>query len=69
MRLIDADIIVTELLYDDEHEEHYTERMTIAESLDRFTEQGCPRIIRTKQIKYYDEEEQVWKIGEVIVDE
>lgn len=26
---------------------------------------GC----KTKQIKYYDEEESVWKIGEVIVDE
>jgi hypothetical protein len=23
--------------------------------------------IKTKQVKYYDEEEQVWKIGEVIV--
>ena len=25
--------------------------------------------ITTKQIKYYDEDENVWKIGEVIVDE
>jgi len=25
--------------------------------------------IETKQVKYYDEEDQVWKIGEVIVDE
>ena len=25
--------------------------------------------IKTKQIKYYDEDENVWKIGEVIVDE
>ena len=25
--------------------------------------------IRTKQIKYYDEDEKVWTIGEVIVDE
>ena len=25
--------------------------------------------ITTKQIKYYDEEEQVWKVGSVIVDE
>lgn len=25
--------------------------------------------IKTKQIKYYDDEEQVWKVGEVIVDE
>lgn len=26
-------------------------------------------IIKTKQAKYYDEDEKVWKIGEVIVDE
>ena len=25
--------------------------------------------IKTKQIKYYDEDEQVWKVGSVIVDE
>ena len=25
--------------------------------------------IKTKQIKYYDEDEHVWKIGSVIVDE
>ena len=25
--------------------------------------------IKTKQVKYYDDDEQVWKIGEVIIDE
>ena len=25
--------------------------------------------IKTKQFKYYDEDEQVWKVGSVIVDE
>ena len=25
--------------------------------------------IKTKQVKYYDEDESVWKIGEVIIDE
>jgi hypothetical protein len=25
--------------------------------------------IKTKQVKYYDDEEQVWKVGSVIVDE
>ena len=25
--------------------------------------------IKTKQIKYYDDDENVWKVGEVIVDE
>lgn len=39
---IDADTMVTVMLYDEEHEEYYTERMTIAECLDRYTEEGCP---------------------------
>ena len=43
MRPIDADIVVTVMLYDDEHEEFRTERMTIAEYLDRYTEEGCPQ--------------------------
>ena len=42
MRPIDADLMVTVMLYDDEHEEYHTERMTIAECLDRYTEEGCP---------------------------
>lgn len=25
--------------------------------------------VQTKQVKYYDEDENVWKIGEVIIDE
>ena len=41
-RYIDADEYVTVLLYDDEREEEYTERMTIAEALDHFTDEGCP---------------------------
>ena len=39
MQLIDADIYVTVRLYDDEHEEYRDERMTIAECLDRFTDE------------------------------
>jgi hypothetical protein len=41
-RWIDADICVTVNLYDDEHEEYRDERMTIADCLDRFTDEGCP---------------------------
>lgn len=26
-------------------------------------------VIKTKQVKYFDEDENVWKVGEVIVDE
>ena len=42
MKLIDADLMVTVMLYDEERENYYTERMTIAECLDRYTEEGCP---------------------------
>lgn len=41
-RWINADIYVTATLYDDEHEEYRDERTTIAECLDRFTDEGCP---------------------------
>lgn len=44
-RLIDADAFVTVQLYDDEHEEEYEERMTIAEAIDRYTSEGCPPTI------------------------
>ena len=44
-----------------------------AQSFDDMTEWGkaiaeAPTI-KTKQVKYYDEDESVWKIGSVIVDE
>lgn len=39
---INADTVVTVMLYDEEHEEYHTERMTIAECLSRYTEEGCP---------------------------
>lgn len=42
MKLIDADREVTVLLFDAEHEEGFTKRMTIADALDALTEEGCP---------------------------
>ena len=42
MKLIDADREVAVLLFDAEHEEEYTKRMTIADMLDSLTEEGCP---------------------------
>ena len=42
MKLIDADVMVNVMLFNPEQEEHYTERMTIGEALDLFTEEGCP---------------------------
>ena len=49
-RYIDADEYVTVWLYDDEREEEYTERMTIAESLDHFTDEGCPQTIDAVEV-------------------
>ena len=48
-RWIDADIYVTANLYDDEHEEYRNERITIADCLDRFTDEGCPTEGKPKQ--------------------
>ena len=41
-RYIDAGMYITAEIYDEEHEEYKTERMTIAEFLDRYTDEGCP---------------------------
>jgi hypothetical protein len=59
-RLIDADILFDAM----EETEWYNnaDRDEIAERLIM----DAPTI-KTKQIKYYDEDESVWKIGEVIV--
>lgn len=47
MKIIDADSMVTVMLFDPEHfdpehEEYYTERMTVEECLNFYTEEGCP---------------------------
>lgn len=49
-RLIDADAYVNVQLYDDEHEERYSERMTIAECIDLFTDEGCPQTIDAVEV-------------------
>lgn len=58
MRLIDADKAY----------EYVTNQMGGVDCIVLLDEEIAPTI-KTKQIKYYDEEDQVWKIGEVIVDE
>ena len=60
MRLINADL----LEYDTEWSE-YEDGFTAYSR----TQIECAPTITTKQVKYYDEEEQVRKIGRVIVDE
>ena len=66
MRLIDADKLI----------EHITNTADlggwIGEALQQIKQVAIKYInlaptIKTKQIKYYDEDESVWKIGEVIV--
>lgn len=61
-RLIDADI-----LFDAMEETEWYNNADRDEIVERLI-MDAPTI-KTKQIKYYDEEEQVWKVGSVIVDE
>ncbi len=64
MRLIDADAFVEnnkDLV--DREIEHPKYQNTVRELIN-----DAPTI-KTKQIKYFDEDEKVWKVGEVIVDE
>lgn len=49
MRLIDADKRINLQLYDDMNEEWSVESMTIAECLDRYTEEGCPPADRPQE--------------------
>lgn len=49
-RYIDADALVTVCLYDDEHEERYTECMSVEKCLDFFTEEGCPNPVDRPQL-------------------
>ena len=39
---ISAEQQVTVTIYDEEHEEHLTKRMTVEEMLDTYTNEGCP---------------------------
>lgn len=42
MRIIDADTVVTIMVFDEMYEEYNLRTMTIAEALDLWTEEGCP---------------------------
>ena len=60
MRLIDANRIVNVGLYDEEHEEYYSETMSIAEMIDRFSDTGfdeqfvvdAVEVVRCKDCKH-----------------
>lgn len=60
MRIIDADLLECDTEWSD-YEDGFTAYSR--------TQIECAPTITTKQVKYYDEGESVWKIGEVIVDE
>ena len=62
MKLIDMEKVLSELCLS--HKDTiYIDKNETAERIRKIP------TIATKQIKYYDEDEQVWKIGSVIVDE
>ena len=73
MRLIDADKLKEEILKwlpsdpcgVEEKEMPFETDIVVSMML---TLEDAPTI-KTKQIKYFDEDEKVWKIGSVIVDE
>ena len=60
MKLIDADDVIREIK---EHQAQSSKMKAMICYL-----QAMPGI-KTKQIKYFDDEESVWKVGRVIVDE
>lgn len=59
MRLIDADTVVTIQVYDDMTEETETKKMTIAEAIDEWSDEGCPptvdavKVVRCKDCKWW----------------
>lgn len=60
MRLIDADAVVARL----KEFQPQTSKVKLAKII-----VGHIPIVKTKTVKYYDEEENVWKVGEVIIDD
>ncbi len=81
MRIIDADALIADLKYDVYidadcllYEELTDENREIIQ-FDKDCKQNAIDLldntpsIKTKQVKYYDEDEKVWKVGSVIVDE
>ncbi len=67
MRIIDADSIKIPSTYADPFE-NCRNCVLLDEDQVREVINSAPTI-KTKQIKYYDEDEKVWKVGSVIVDE
>lgn len=54
MKLIDTETIVTAQLYDDMHEEYQTEKMTVGDYIDFFTEEGCPPAVEAIPVEWIE---------------
>lgn len=52
MRLIDADAVVTIQTYDDMYEEWRAETMTVAEAMDKFSDEGCPPSVDAEPVRH-----------------
>lgn len=50
MRLVDADTVVTIQVYDDMTEETDTKKMTIAEAIDEWSDEGCPTTVDAVEV-------------------
>lgn len=80
-RLIDADALIKKIQHDVAMDTNAIQYFGVAPEKEKAlkdkiaVEQKCMKyinhaaLIATKQVKYYDEDENVWKIGSVIVDE
>lgn len=62
MKLIDADTVVTIEIYDDIMGTTDTKKMTIADAIDDWSDEGCPptvdavEVVRCKDCRYYESE-------------
>lgn len=52
MRLIDADAVVTIQTYDDMFEVWGTEKMTVAEAMDKWSDEGCPPTVDAELVRH-----------------
>lgn len=66
MRYIDADALIEEYAYASNDWDRARQKFALV-VVDANDIKNAPTI-ETKEIKYYDEDEQVWKIGKVIVE-
>lgn len=52
MRLIDADTVITIQTYDDMFEVYRVETMTVAEAMNKWSDEGCPPTIDAEPVRH-----------------